>query len=383
MILLSGCWDRVEINDLAIVTGAAFDLTDDNQLELSIQVFIPKSFSSGGGQGGGGSGGGGGPVTILHSHKGANASDAMSKLQGKIPRKIFWGQCKVFIFGKKLAKKGIQKEIDFILRHPQVRERSYLFVSEGKAKRELENQPPLERYSAESIRELSSLIGLQVTTQDMDELLTGEGQAALVPIVKSQTLDKKKNTSLIYPNFKGTAVFRKDKMIGKLSEKATRGILWLRNEMEAYTVSVKPKGLSGEISLNPVSSHAQIIPKIQNGKWKALVKIDTEGSVIENDTNLLLFSPQSIKRVDQAFEEDIKKRILFTLDEVQHQFKADIIGLGNAFYRKYPKQWKQNKKRWGKLFPEVEMDIEVEGHIRRQGYITEPGGMPQSEVKKK
>ena len=138
VILLSGCWDRVEINDLAIVTAAAIDATDDNQIELSLQVFIPKSLSSGGGQGGGG-GGGGGATTLVRSHKGINMSDAMSKLQSEIPRKIFWGQCKVFIFGEKLAKKGIQKEIDFILRHPQARERAYLFVSEGKAKSVLES----------------------------------------------------------------------------------------------------------------------------------------------------------------------------------------------------------------------------------------------------
>ena len=75
----------------------------------------------------------------------------------------------MFIFGDKLAKKGIQKEIDFILRHPQARERSYLFVSEGKAKSELEFQATLERFSAESIRELSALhIGVQVTTQDIE-----------------------------------------------------------------------------------------------------------------------------------------------------------------------------------------------------------------------
>ena len=33
--LLSGCWDRVEVNDLAIVTAAAIDKKDDNQIELS------------------------------------------------------------------------------------------------------------------------------------------------------------------------------------------------------------------------------------------------------------------------------------------------------------------------------------------------------------
>ena len=172
-------------------------------------------------------------------------------------------------------------------------------------------------------------------------------------------------------------------MIGKMSEKATRGILWLRDEMEAYTVSVKPKGVSGEISLNPVSAHVKLVPQIQNEKWKMLVKIDTEGAVVENGTNLLISSPESIKTVEKAFQKAIKKRIELALQEAQHKMKADILGFGEEFHRKYPKQWKQNENRWDQVYPEVEVKIDVEAHVRRQGYITQPGGMPEKEVKEK
>ena len=90
-------------------------------------------------------------ITYTASQTGKNISDALSKLQ-EIPRKIFWGQCKVFIFGEELAKKGIQKQMDFFLRHPEPRGRAYVFVSEGKAKSILELEPNLERYSAEVLR---------------------------------------------------------------------------------------------------------------------------------------------------------------------------------------------------------------------------------------
>lgn len=382
IVLLSGCWDRVEINDLAIITGAAIDLTDDNQIELTVQLFIPKAITIGGQ--GSGTGSGGGSVTFVKSHKGMNMADAMSKLQSQIPRRIFWGQCKVFIFGEKIAKKGIQKEIEIILRHPQIRERTLLFVSEGKAKPELKFHPPLERYSSESIRELSTLhIGLQVSAMNMDEMLIGEGQAAALPIVNRVPIQGSQDKTIASPYFSGTAVFRKDKMIGKLTEKLTRGVLWLRNEMKVYTVSVKLPGVKGEISLNPVSANVKIIPQIQNGKWKVLVNIVTEGSVIENDTNMLPSSQQSIKSVEKAFQKSIKKRVSDTIEEVQHQLKADILGFGKEFHRKYPKQWKQNENRWEQLYPEVEVTIAVEAHILRQGYITSPGGMPMKEVKVK
>ncbi|MFB5281573.1 Ger(x)C family spore germination protein [Peribacillus sp. Hz7] len=382
IFLLSGCWDRVEVNDLAIVTAAAIDIKDDNQIELSLQVFIPKALSTGGGQGGAGQGGGG-ATTLVRSQKGSNISDALSKLQSKIPRKVFWGQCKVFIFGEKLAKQGIQDPMDFLLRHPQPRERAYLYVSKGNPKAVLESIPPLERYSGEVIRELSDLhIGMQVTMQDVQEGLIGVAQAGALPFIKILPPGKGEEKLQGIPYIVGTAVFKKGKMVGTMSEKATRGVLWLRNEMEAYTVTVKPEGVKGEISLNPVSARVKMIPQIRNNKWKVLVNIDTEGAVIQNGTNLDLTSPKSLQTVEKAYQEDIKKRIELAIQQAQHKMKADIIKFGEEFHRKYPKEWKKNENRWAEVYPEVEVEVNVEAHIRRQGYINKPGGLPEKEVKK-
>ncbi|RID87272.1 Ger(x)C family spore germination protein [Peribacillus asahii] len=382
ILLLSGCWDRVEVNDLAIVTAAAIDIKDDNQIELSLQVFIPKALSTGGGQGGSGQGGGG-AATLVRSQRGSNISDALSKLQSKIPRKVFWGQCKVFIFGEKLAKQGIQEHMDFLLRHPQPRERAYLYVSKGNPKDALEVLPPLERYSGEVLRELSDLhIGMQVTMQDVQEGLVGVAQAGAFPFIKILPPGKGEEKLQGIPYIVGTAVFKKDKMVGTMSEKATRGILWLRNEMEAYTVILKPEGVKGEVSLNPVSARIKLIPQIRNDKWKMLVNVDTEGAVVQNGTNLALTSPKSIQTVEKAYQEDIKDRIELAIQQAQHKMKADIIKFSKEFYRKYPKEWKKVENRWDEVFPKVEVEVNVEAHIRRQGYINKPGGLPEKEVKK-
>ena len=121
----------MEVNDLAIVTAAAIDKKDDNQIELSIQIFIPKTLSSGGGEAGRS---GGGKMTVIASQTGKNIAEALSKLQGKMPRKIFGEQYSVFIFSEKIAKQGIQEHMDFLLRHPEPRGRAYLYVSEGEGK---------------------------------------------------------------------------------------------------------------------------------------------------------------------------------------------------------------------------------------------------------
>ncbi|MGG4197640.1 Ger(x)C family spore germination protein [Peribacillus frigoritolerans] len=379
---LSGCWDRIEITDLAIVTAAAIDKRGNDQIELSVQVFIPSSISSGGGQGGS-SQGGGGVTTMVRNEKGSNISDALSKLQSKLPRKVFWGHCKVFVFGEKLAKEGIQEQLDFLLRHPQPREKANVYVSKGEAKPILESLPPLENYSGEVLRELSDLhIGMLVTLQDLDEMLTGTPRAAAIPIVKILPPGKGQTKLQGIPYIVGTAVFKKDKMTGTMTEKETRGLLWLRDEVESYTVTFQPKGVKGKISLSPVSAKVKIIPQITNDKWKLLVKISTDGAVIQNGTNLNLSNPKSLKAAERAYQKDIENRIRMAFLHIQHK-KSDILGLGKDFYRKYPKQFNKVDNHWDEIFAEMEVEVDVAAHIRRQGYINKPAGLSENEVKDK
>ncbi|GAB6933558.1 hypothetical protein JCM14719A_19110 [Calditerricola satsumensis] len=95
LLLLTGCWDRVEINDLALVTAAGLDKGKGKTVKLSLQLAVPAAMPSvaggdGGGLGGGGAGAGR-PPTLVVSAEGITIADAMTKLQEKLPRRIFWG----------------------------------------------------------------------------------------------------------------------------------------------------------------------------------------------------------------------------------------------------------------------------------------------------
>ena len=242
------------------------------------------------------------------------------KLQGKLPREIFWGQCKVFIFGEDLAKQGIQEQMDFLLRHPEPRGRAYIYVSEGKPKDILEIVPNLERYSAEVLREISNYrIGMQITIQDVDEMLTGITQAAALPYVKIKTQQTSEGKPIKYAHIDGTAVFHKDQMVGTITEAETRGVLWLRDEIKGYTVSVEIEDEEGLVSLNPVSARVDLIPQIHDEKWKMTVNVATEGAIVQNETNLDFSDPKLLKKVESAYQKSIEKRIQEALNQIQHE----------------------------------------------------------------
>lgn len=376
-LLVAGCWDRTEINDLAIVTAAAIDKEKKHEIRLSIQVFNPRELSSGQG----GTVGGGGELTAVYTGTGVNISDAMSKVQAKLPRKIFWGHCKVFLFGEAAAREGMGEHIDFLIRHPGPRNRAYLYVSKGQAKESLAIKSVLERSSGEALREFASMhIGMAVTLVDYRNMLKSESEAIAVPMVEAggklqSTVDIQTRPILV-----GTAVFKKDKMIGHVSPKVTRGIMWLRNEVTQAAITIKPPHVKGIVSVIPSHSRTTLVPSIKNGKWMIIAKIDSEGDVVENGTLLNLMNPDYITIVQKAVRDDIQARIKYSLQIVQKEIKVDVANFAGAFHRKYPKEWEQVKNRWDEIFPTIEVKTQINVKIRRPGLISSPAGVPEEEV---
>lgn len=226
---LSGCWDQVELPDLAIITAAAIDRLEDGKTRISVQIFIPRTITSG--QTGEDPSS---ASTFVREGIGDNLANAISKLQLNVPRRLFWGQCKLFIFGDELAKNGIRKEIDFLARHPSPRGKSLLYVSKGEARDILTLIPPLERYSGEALRKVSQIENGMITTlKDVDMGLMGESESVSMPYIKKLSQnDKTRKSNQTIPVFEGTAVYKKDKMIGTLNMKETRGLLWLKDEVK-------------------------------------------------------------------------------------------------------------------------------------------------------
>ena len=382
ILLLSGCWDRKEVNDLGLVTAAGIDKVSDKTIELSILVFIPKS--TGSGQNMNGSGGISGGQTLVRSAKGITIADAMSKLQEKLPRHIFWGHTEVFIFNENLAKKGLTEHVDFIIRDPQLRERSQLFITKQKAKDVLGLLPPLNRDLSTVLRQLESLkIGMEVTVKDFAEMLTSESEDTAVPWIQMLPPEKGKEQRETIAYISGTAIFKKDKMVGKIDASATRGVLWLRNNIRLATVTVKPKEAKGLVSLNMQNASSELIPIIKNGKWKMLLKADAEADVIQNTTPLDMSDPVVIKSLQKQLKKEIEDKVNLALGHVQKELKADIFGFGDAFYRKYPKLWKKEKDHWNEIFPNIEVTIEPNIKIRRQGMNSVLSAVIPNEVKEK
>jgi spore germination protein KC len=379
LILLSGCWDRTEVNDLALIVGLGIDQKKDGQIMVTVELIVPKA------AGGGGQilGGGGGMGTMVKSGTGTTVADAISNLQEKLPRRVFWGHTKVIVFGEKAAKAGIRQHLDFLSRNPQARLRSDVLVSKGTAKSVLELIPPIEQSSSEVLRELSeSKLLLRVTIKEALQMLSGDTGALALPMVKILPPEKGKKDLETIAFIQRTAIFKKDKMIGDINDQLTRGVLWLRDEIKRANITVSPKGEKGNITATMIRAHTEFVPKYEKGKWKMIVKVTTEDDIILNGTKLDLLNPKYAKMVEKELENATNKRIRDALKKVQKEMKADIFEFAEIFHRKYPREWNRVKNRWEEIFPTVEVVVKTKVYVRRPGIDTAPQGLPEQEVKK-
>ncbi|WP_219838712.1 Ger(x)C family spore germination protein [Paenibacillus sp. R14(2021)] len=379
---LTGCWDRIEINDLALITGASVDQVNAKTVELSVQIFVPRA--AGGGGGGmsmGSQGGTGSTNTFVNSAKGENLADAFSHLQERMSRKLFWGHAEIFIFSEAAARHGIQDEVDYLMRAPQPRERAYIYVSHGKARQALELRSVLERDTSEALREIAkNKVSVSVTLADLSQMITSGSGAAVLPWISRQAPHTKGNpdTSVHFEN--GTAVFKGDKMVGVIDETTTRGVLWLQNEIKNAVITVEPKDEQGIVSVRLIKSRTKLKARIQNGKWQITARIHTENDAVENSTAAnLTIEPKSITIVEKALEKDIKDRIDMALAQAQGKLKADIFNFAGVFHRAYPKEWHRMQSQWDELFPKVEVITKPEAVLLRPGLANVRASRPEKE----
>jgi spore germination protein KC len=368
MILLTGCWNRVEINDIAIVTAIGLDLVEDDQLRLTLQVAVPSKLVTGG------TGESGGKSTIVISETGATVSEAYRNIQGKLSRRIFFSQSRVLLIGEDLAKKGVFHIVDFHTRYAEPRINSFIMFTKGKASKIINSMPKFESVSAEEMRELAKMsVGLKIYVRDFLNMLLTEGiepfasQFTLKPLEVS-TKNKSGETQAV----SGIAVFKGDKLVGWMDEVETRGLLWIRNEIKTGVITIKipeEKG-GGNISMEIIRGETNIVPILKQGELKLDVDVVTELSVIENDSKVNLHETKVIEEIQTNAEEEISKRIEMIIEKAKKEYKSDIFGFGQSVYKKYPKEWNTHyKKNWENEFAQTKVTIHSKALVRRIGLI--------------
>ncbi|WNS73485.1 Ger(x)C family spore germination protein [Bacillus sp. DTU_2020_1000418_1_SI_GHA_SEK_038] len=384
VIIVSGCWNRRELNELAIVVGLGIDKSDDQYL-VTAQVVNPGEIAKKGG-------GGGKTPVIVYQEKGETIFQAIRKITTVAPRKLYFAHQRMLVFGEELAKEGIGEALDFLSRDPELRTDFYIVVAkDAKAGDVLKILTHLEAIPANKMftsLETSEKAWAPSVTVTLDKLIADMVSDGINPALTGITIkgdlemgETMKNLEKTGLNtklqYQGMALFNNDKLIGWLNDDDSRGLHYSTGTVKSSVGVIScPKG--GKIGIEVVRTKADLKAMVKNGEPKGTIKVQVEGNVGDvKCRGLDLKKTETIYNLEKIGEKALKEVIQSSIEVTQKEFQSDVFGFGEALHRSDPAYWKKVKKEWNQKFSEMPVTIEVDVKIRQTGTI---GNSPLNEI---
>jgi germination protein, Ger(x)C family len=363
-LLTTGCWNRRELDKIGLVTGIGIDRGEDQQIEFTVQLINPAAIKHSS------DGGSGQKPSIILSSSGSTIFEAIRNLTEKSGRRLNYSHNMVIVLGADLARDGVLPILDFFVRDHEIRFKTWIVVTGGKAADIIQAEPSMENMSAKNLSLLLKDYGVVSQSAAVDMLdiineITDESLQAVVGRVELDNIPEKKGLIL-----SGAGVFRQDKLIGWLDPMKTRGYLWVRGKVKSAIITVPCPGQENKlISLEVKKAKSSIKPYLTEGKMNYLVEVSVESVVGEQMCNEDFANPEMIKAVEAAQQKVVAKEVEMIIEEAQKNFKVDIIGLGEATMRKLPKEWKEMKEQWEAEFPNVDVEVQINSKITGTGLV--------------
>lgn len=405
--LTNGCWDRRELESLGIVQALGLDLAPD-EMGVTVTTMIAIPSMLGGGQEGGG-GGGDEPGVLLISMDAPSIYEAFNKINTMVNREISLLQNQILLIGEEMAKSGVEKWIDNLIRYREMRRTMLIFICKGKAAEIMQVQPKLENKPSEYFVDLVSIsrrTGMfpLVTLNDFFKRYGSYAQENYLPLIDKQRENKggqeaskgekgeeggkkeeasspgqgqadpkKKEEKPEHLRFIGSAIFKKDRMVGDFDIYETQILLLLTNEFkEAFLTIEDPLKKGTYIIFRLLSSvPVQIRYQRQNRDFFT-VKLRLEANLISIQSGIDYTQPKLEGFLGRVIAEELKNRIVKVIKKAQQEYESDVFGFGDKVKRTFLTSNEYENYRWPDKFKDSEVDVEVQVELRRVGVQFQP-----------
>lgn len=374
--ILTGCWDKRELNELAITLALGIDKVEgEDEYEVTAQVVVPSAVSMKDGTGG--------TAVTLFTENGETVYEALRRMTKVSPRKIYPGHLQMLIIGEELAKEGIGESLDLLARDWELRPDFYVVVAKDVTAREILNVTT----DLESIPASKMFAGLKVSEKawagtygvTLDELivdLISEGKEAVLTGIQlagnkqigstQQNIESiSKPAQIKYDNL---AIFKEDRLMGWLTEQDSRGYSGITNSVKSTVTSISCPN-EGKSTIEVTNFHSKIEGNIVHGKPEVNIHTKAEGKVGEVRCKIDLKNPEAIQELEKIYEKEATRIINETIHVLQQEYQSDIFGFGEAIHRSNPQEWDQIKENWDEEFSDLTVNVKVDMKIRLTGTV--------------
>lgn len=388
-IAITGCWNRREPVGLLFPTLLGFDIEENGEYLVLAQFPNPTVRSGAGAQSGGG---GGQPLSFwLNTGKGRTPYDALKDLALTTSRLVTLTHVTVVLISERLARSGIGPVVELLLRNHELRLIARAAVVEGDMRALLESELPLEPTPGLGIHRMLEFVRSersQIPEGDLLEKireLSHPGhdplfmRVTVLPAAEEQTFTDPSVTQgqVAKPiaRIHGSAVFRKDKMVGWLNDHESAGANWLLGSIVRTTLVTEAPHGEGLVTIEVKQISCEVKPVISGDRIGMDVKIGAAARIQDvtshtmGNISLDTEDRETVRWLTEKTVEWIERDVDAALKKAK-ELGADVFAFGNLVYRKKPEIWNSVvQDRWDEFFQALDVNVQVEVHVRRPGLI--------------
>jgi spore germination protein KC len=357
---------KKEIQRLFLVMAVGIDKMPDDSIQVTMQVLNPSSSQSQGGEPSG-------PTpkdVIVLSGIGDTFYDAVYDASKTMSRVQHFGHTKYIVMSDAFAREGIGEFIDSLSRIEEMRLNTPILVTKGIASDLVKVQTPKSPIPAIVVENLflrQESIGFRPFSYTID-LINSLGSETSSPVAAVLELSKPNDDSGDKTfTLSGTAIFKKDKLIGYLNDKETRGVQWTKGNVQMGTVTFQSEDY-GKVTCEIFKSSRKVKPIVDkdsitiNIDLKVFSDIRRIGKTIDPVKH-----PEILDEIARLQDDAIKKEIQLALNTARDDYDADIFDFGEAIHRANPKEWNKIKEDWPSIYQNLNVTINVSSIVRSAG----------------
>jgi len=378
-VVLSGCSNYTELNEIAIVLGIGIDYIPEKDVyEVTYQVVNPSENAARG------TGSGGTPV-INYKSRGKTISEAAGNSTNIFPRKNIYSHIQLVLIGEQLAKKeSLNFIFDVFERDAGVRVNvPVLITRNADIKTTMDILSSIDKIPVRSlvgkVMNASDLLGEhgEIKIYDIIENLTNEGSEPTISGISirgnSKTGASKKNIESMNKTFiflNGIAVFNKGKLVGWIDGKKTKSLQIIKNKIRTSSLRIHcDQKRYNNLLVNHLKSKSKV--DLQNSQAVITIQVNAFGNLTELLCNKDISKREVIKEYQRKGEQELEKEIKDGIIVAQ-KLESDVFGFGEILRNTHQKKWRKSKQQWNKLFSQAKVNVKVNLTIEGTGMRIKP-----------
>ncbi|WP_062514431.1 Ger(x)C family spore germination protein [Halobacillus sp. KGW1] len=350
-IVLTGCWDNKDIEELSFILGAAFDKSEDeeNPIEYTGQLATLQNENVG-------------PSNLPPFHNftltGDSIHEIIRELAMEEPNPLYTNHLKVIILQENLLEDYPMSSILNQVTRDNVSRmspRMFLTRESGKEVLSVEGNADIpSTYLRELTNNHTRTTGLLPSVRLGDAVTYLSTKSSfLMPNVELVNNDIKLNGAGI---IKG----RTQKYAGHLDQSDVEGVNWIKGQATGGVV--KMKNDDGVVTVYELQTlDTKVIPKWSGGTLSFQVNVTSSGWITEDwSQEGDSFESAQLEKVEKETSKEVTRMMEDVMKKIQEEYAADVVGFHERFRIAYPKEWERVKGEWDELFAEADVTFDVD-----------------------